>query len=477
MGKPLKALQTYQFRPLVHRQSRPRCKSSAISCFSAETRIFYSREVLICVSAFTVVFVACGLNFAYGVYQDLYEQMALEADTAFTGASQASISLIGTLSCAFMQIAAPVASAWLKRFSPRLVLIVSGALYLAACLMASYSVSLWQFTLTQGFLMGLGTCFAFTTAVTVTPCHYTARRGLAMGIILSGTGVGGLAIAPAVQAMNAKLGFRMTLRILGGVAAAVIWASSFLLDWDEVSKERLRVEAVTRPKSLAGRVLRIPLVDWKVAKSKAFVAQACGTTFHGAAYYVPLFYFSSFARTLGYSPAAGANFIAVNNACNALGKIVLGYIADRWVGRINMLVITICIATLGTASCWIPSALLNGGANSQGLFIAFSILFGTFASAYVSLFPAALVEIFGPAQYSSVNGLLYLLRGLGGLIGTPIGGELIRGSGMSMMPKGYWSSAVLVSAFLFACTVSVAWSWLEVRKTNKGLRRLDSSAP
>lgn len=400
--------------------------------------------------------------------------MAEQPDTPFTGATQASIGMIGTLSVAFMQIAAPLASAWLKRFSPRAVLLSSGAVYFTACMTASYSTQLWQFLLTQGFLLGLATCLAFTTAVTVSPTWFTARRGLAMGIILSGTGVGGLAMAPLIQALNAALGFRMVLRITGAIATSVIWGASFVLDWDDVSKARLKQENAASTQGLGARLFRIPLVNWRVARTKSFFAQACGTTFHGASYYIPLFYFSSYARTLHYSSAEGANFIAINNACNAIGKIVIGYIADRWVGRINMLVCVMVISTLGTSGCWIPSTLLNGGEGSRGLFIAFSILFGTFSSAYVSLFPTALVEIFGPAQYASVNGLLYMLRGLGGLAGTPISGVLIRSSGVSYLPKGYWSSAVLVSAFLAACTLSLAWSWYEVRRSHIGGTRRPS---
>jgi MFS family permease len=45
-------------------------------------------------------------------------------------------------------------------------------------------------------------------AVTIAPTWYGPRRGLAMGIILAGTGVGGLIWAPAITAMNKSLGFR-----------------------------------------------------------------------------------------------------------------------------------------------------------------------------------------------------------------------------------------------------------------------------
>jgi MFS family permease len=390
--------------------------------------------------------------------------MSQQPGNPFTGVSQSAIGLIGTLSVAFMQIGAPLASAWVKRFSPRVVLFSSGVLYLVACLSASYSTKLWHFMLTQGFLLGISSCLALITAVTVTPTWYTKRRGLAMGIVLSGTGIGGLVWAPAIQAMNDRLGFRVALRINGAVAIAVLTASTFVLDWDDASKARLKRENTLAKRTLLADLFQIPLVNWRVARSKAFVAQAIGTTFHGMAYYIPLFFFSSYAQSLNYSAVAGANFIAINNACNALGKIVIGFLADRYLGRINTLALTTLVSAVGTAAFWIPSTLTRGIPESRGLFIAFSITYGTFASAYVSLFPASLVELFGPAQYASVNGLLYMLRGFGGLAGAPLGAALIRGSPGATRQHAYWTPSILTASLLAAATAAVVWVLYEARK-------------
>ena len=369
-----------------------------------------------------------------------------------------------------MQIAAPVAAASLKRYSPRLVLALGGTLFFSACILASFSTQLWQFLLTQGFLLGLGTCLVFTTAVTITPTWYTAHRGLAMGIVLAGTGVGGLVWAPAIQTMNSTIGFRTGLRINGAIAAGIIAASTFVLDWDEASKQRLAQEKLARTSSSGNGLFQIPLVNWRIAKSKPFLAQALGAMFHGSGYYVPLFFFSAYARTLGYNSKEGATFIAVSNACNASGKIVIGYIADRWLGRTNALVLTTMVSALGTIVFWLPSTLVDMRASSRGLFITYSLVYGLFASAYVSLFPASLVEMFGPAHYASINGIIYMVRGLGGLFGTPIAGLLIRKSGVPFMPKAYWTSALLVSVFTSGATLAVCWAWVELRRKQGGPR-------
>lgn len=153
-----------------------------------------------------------------------------------------------------------------------------------------------------------------------------------------------------------------------------------------------------------------------------------------------------------------------NNACNAIGKIGLGVLADRF-GRINMLLITTAISAVASFVFWMPSTLLGAHdlAAGRGLFVTYSIMYGTFASAYVSLFPAALVEIFGPQNFASVNGILYMARGLGTLAGTPSAGATVHSGSHMVAPSAYFGMATMISALLLAASVGVVW----VRWENK----------
>ena len=64
----------------------------------------------------------------------------------------------------------------------------------------------------------------------------------------------------------------------------------------------------------------------------------------------------------------------------------------------------------------------------KDLFAAYVVLYSVTAGAYVSLFPTVLAELFGIQHFASFNGLLYMLRGFGTLVGTPGAGALIRNS-------------------------------------------------
>ncbi|RSL58790.1 hypothetical protein CEP53_006046 [Fusarium sp. AF-6] len=427
------------------------------------------KSIIMVVSSFTIVFTCCGLNFAFGVYQALYEAMALKPNTPFTGASPAQIDLIGTLSISLMTMGAPFIVAWAKRFSPLRVSFVGGIVFGLSLILASFGTSLWHFTLSQGLLLGFGTCSSYMTAVTVAPTWFTTHRGLAMGIILSGTGVGGLVWAPALKACNDQIGFRNTLRLTGGVSFFLVTAASFAMAWEPRTRAQLRVVNAARV-SRADGIFNVPLVDLRVAKSQRFLAQALSAIFQAAAYYTPVFFFASYAATLGYSTTAGANFIAISNACNAVGKIVIGHAADR-IGRLNSLFMTTLLSAIVTLGFWLPSTLHGQTSSSQNLFITFTIFYGIFASAYISLFPASLVELFGPQNFASVNGVLYMVRGMATMIGTPVGGVLIRTSSTNIGPKAYERMSILVGTLMCAATVAVFWVRLEAMVGTDGKRK------
>ena len=300
-------------------------------------------------------------------------------------------------------------------------------------------------------------------AVTVTPTWFTARRGLGMGTILAGTGVGGVAWAPALRALISSLGFRNALRITGGTSFVLVLTSASILKWPESQMQRINAarSAATTPPSLKN-LFKVPLMNYHIARTRTFQAHAIGAIMQAAAYYTPVFFFASYARTLGYSASSAANFIALSNAFNAIGKVVIGYAADR-LGRLNTFLLTTAISAFTALALWLPSCLSGSEGDARNLFLAFAVLYGVFASAYVSLFPATLVESFGMQNFVGVNGVLYMLRGLATLVGTPVAGALIRGGGDGMkgMNKAYQNTAVMVGVLLAVASVAVVWVRVE----------------
>lgn len=337
------------------------------------TLTWHRQYLVILAAAFTINFAACGILFGFGIYQALYEKMALDGGTPFTGALPAQIDLIGTLSTALMTIAAPYAVSWTKCFGPRLVVASGGIVFGLACVLASFGQHLWHFQLSQGLLLGIGTCLSFLPSMTVAPTWFGRHKGIAMGIISSGTGFGGLVWAPSITACIKHFGFRNTLRLTGALATALVLAAASLLTWEPSMAVHLRSD--NTPALRLKIMTRLTLPTWKMVKRRAFIVLALGAAFQSAAYYTPVFFIASYARTLGYSDGDGANLTAGSNACNALGKIAVGLVADQ-IGWLNSFFLTTFISFAATLSLWLSSTLVSSHSEPLGrsLFVSFTIL-------------------------------------------------------------------------------------------------------
>ncbi|KAJ3576224.1 hypothetical protein NPX13_g3769 [Xylaria arbuscula] len=416
------------------------------------------RYAAILLSAFLINFTACGLLFGFGDYQALYESMILEEDTPFIGSSFALIDLIGTLSVSLMTIGAPITVTWAKHFKPRLVVYLGGLLFGLAHVLASFGTRLWHFQLAQGLLLGIGTCLSFIPSMTVAPSWFEENRGIAMGIISSGTGFGGLVWAPVLTASFDQLGFRNTLRLTGSLATLLICASGSFLDWEPSMAAHMRAEQGSA--SRLKRSFSIPLPTWKMSGKREFVAQALSTIFQSAAYYIPVFFIASYAKALGYNSSGGANLTAISNATNAIGKVAVGFIADR-MGRLNSFFITTFLTATVTLGLWVPSTLSSSSQSSNHLFISFTVLYGLFASAYISLFPAALIELFSLKDFPQIAGVMYLLQGSATLVGTPVAGALVGNYSADRSSRDYLPMAALVGALMLAASAAAGWVRME----------------
>lgn len=407
------------------------------------------------------MFMTCALIFAYGVYQAIYEAMAKDTSTPFTGTSSAIISLIGTLSIALMSMGGPFVMTWAKLYGAQRVIMAGGIVLGLGCILASLSERVWEFALTQGLLVGIGTCMAYVPTMSVAPTWFDKRRGLAMGIVISGSACGGMIWPPVLRAITSHLGFRNALRISGCLVIFFVPLAGYTLRWEPSFRDKLQAQMAGLSKTTGW--IKVPLVNWEVARSKKFVSQALGCFLQSTGYSTPLFFYAAYARALGYDSAMADNFITWSNASNFVSRIVIGYAADKC-GRLNVLFLTTIMSTVAVFAFWLPSTF--GGdtvslSAADVLFILFAIVYGCFGSAYISLFPASLIELFGVQHFTSVNGALYLIRGIGALLGTPLTGLLVpRQTALSSIAS-YERATITVGALMFAASLATLWVRIE----------------
>jgi MFS family permease len=170
------------------------------------------------------------------------------------------------------------------------------------------------------------------------------------------------------------------------------------------------------------------------------------------------------------------------------GKVMLGWTADRY-GRLNVLWACTTMSAISVFCLWAPASIgaVSNELTKRALFVTYVILYGITSGTYVSLFPPVLFDLVGPVSrpdhcyrptllkspywtfthyqqyFSSVNGALYFLRGIGTLVGTPSAGALIKGGRRSgaASPEGFLHAIIMTGLLLAASAVCVGWVRVE----------------
>jgi len=103
------------------------------------------------------------------------------------------------------------------RFGPKVVIPV-GTIILAICLaLTSRAQSLWEFYIVYGVLAGAGvSLLAFSSHSAFIPKWFARKRGLALGIAMSGIGFGMLFLVPLAEKSITTYGWRTTYLFLSG---------------------------------------------------------------------------------------------------------------------------------------------------------------------------------------------------------------------------------------------------------------------
>jgi MFS family permease len=162
-------------------------------------------------------------------------------------------------------------------FRPTIVLGI--AIQILGIFALSGATKYWQFLLTQGFCTGLGGGIFFVPIMGLCSTYFSTHRGVAIGIITTGTSAGGIVYSVIVRQLLGKIGFGWTVRVLGFMnVASLLVVIAFM-------KPRL-------PPRKTG-----PLIDPDALRDVAYCLHALGMCFIIPPVYC-VFYYVSPTRSL-----------------------------------------------------------------------------------------------------------------------------------------------------------------------------------
>ncbi|TGO30927.1 hypothetical protein BPAE_0002g00170 [Botrytis paeoniae] len=407
------------------------------------------RRITILISSFLTICITIGLNQSYGVFQSYYISEAQTMLPKSTRNEGALVAFVGTLGSGLTWAGSVVVNPMMARLGMKgsKHICMMGVAFMSLGIgLASVCKEVWQLLLTQGLLYGIGSSFFYYPILSIAPEYFTTHRGSAMGFILSGAGIGGLAFSPLIRFLLTSIGPRWTLRLLSFLVLIIA----------------LPIAATAAPSRFIGR--RQTHVDLKLAIKPAFIFSVGAGFLQAGGNGLPLTFLAEYSVALGYTSAFGATLLAVSNGINSISRVMTGFAGDRF-GRQNTLILTVILCVISVLGFWLGSTTANG---NKALWLLFVIFYGVAGGGYNALFPTTVAEVFGLQAYASVNGFIYFVRGLGTMLGSPVGGKILGESKLGNYRSVILFDAALLSGATF-CVIAVrffdsvekrSWKWI-----------------
>ncbi|KAG0057405.1 hypothetical protein BGZ83_010864 [Gryganskiella cystojenkinii] len=315
-------------------------------------------------------------EFIFGVFEQEYSLM-------FPGASPSSIALIGTIGTSTTYLVGFLSGSCSDRWGYRVTAGVGTLLMTLALILASFSTALWHYYFSQGILFGIGASLTYFSAVAAPTHWFKRKRGLAMGIAASGSGLGGFFLAPLSQYLVDQLGLHWTLRILGLYCLAVCGSAALLLfEHDRPERELRRLE-LDRLRSQTKTTFRIPAFskEWVFAMLVAFQFLL------SMAYLTPIYFVELYSTHIGLSKQMGASINGWFNGASFMARILSGILAD-FIATDVVLLLCIWTNALSVLVVWTF-------AKSFPLYLLFAIIYGISFSGTSTVTPVMVADYYG----------------------------------------------------------------------------------
>lgn len=372
---------------------------------------------IVLAAAFTMHMVYAGGHFSFGVF---LKPMAAEMDWS-RGTAAFAYTLLWWVSAP-----ATFVLGWLSdRTGPRKILVFGGIIFGLGIFLSSTVESLWEFYLYFGVLGGIGRAAARAPLLSAVFQSFTKRKGLAVGLTLSGTGIGTLIFPFLARYIMSVSSWRLAYVVMGLVIWGILIPVAFLISKPrpgEVEPGRAQGEQKGLDTDAVG-ILGSPDKEWTVAevlKNRVFwiflgTGLACCVS-----HSFPLAHIVAYASDRGLSEFTAASILGALGISASAGRLIWGATSDRIGGRKTV----ICCIALQTSMMFLVAF-----ANDLWSFYLFAVAFGLFYGGVLPLYAVVSRELFGMRRFGAVYGMHSFVTSIGMGLGGVIGGYIFDYSG------------------------------------------------
>ncbi|RYP49869.1 hypothetical protein DL768_004485 [Monosporascus sp. mg162] len=309
------------------------------------------------------LFVSFGWVNCVGIFQDYYQANQLSQY------SPSEIAWIPSLQLFFMVFMGLIVGKILDDHGPAIPLLFGTFLHVIGLILTSLSSTYAQILLSQAVLSAIGASMVFYPAFNCVSTWFMKKRGMAIGLVVMGSSVGGVIFPIMLIHLIPTIGFAWAIRTCAFlILALLIFANSTV---------RSRVDPVKRPFVLTAFFTPLREIPFTLTTAAIF--------FFYWGMFLPLTYIVVEAVAQGM-PLTLANYLVpILNGASIIGRTVPNALADK-VGHFNMMILMSAFTTILILGVWLP---ISGQAAS----IAFAVFYGISSGAGIGLAPVLIHQI------------------------------------------------------------------------------------
>lgn len=332
------------------------------------------------------------------------------------GLGRGSFTIYYSLMTASGAFSIPFHGQIINKKGVRGILTVS-AFWIAAGLFGfSLSTKLWMFYAVAAFMGIFGTSFLSLCAnVIVQQAYSSVRASSLLGLVMSGSGVGGMILSMVMPGFIENFGWRTGYRLLGICWLVLVLGALLLLGniqlIGSVGKRHTPVDGMTRDEAMKSPKLYLLVAVIFILSAACGIQQQIPSVLGG----------------FGYGTAQVSTMMSFFTAALAVGKILQGILYSR-LGPARGGYIIIAVFGLSFVLLCFPGM-------AYPALVALAVGMGC----VTTLMPIVTRFVFGAREYAAIWSILSTASSIGTLIATPL-------FGMAYDATGSYTPAMAVSA-------------------------------
>lgn len=365
--------------------------------------------------AWTVVFGSfLGLIPVFGLLNSIGSIQTYISSNQLNGTSGSVTGWIFSIYLAIAGYGCVFSGTLFDRLGRTFPMLVGTVLYSVGLFTTAECTTVYQFILSFGVCVGLGTALNMTPLIGCVSHFFYKKRAIATGIATIGGSVGGIFMPIMLRKLYVNVGYKWAIRILAFICTSCL-LSSYLLTKERLPKDE---EYKKMPFSKQLTSYFTSSIDIKSLRDKRFLFCVLAILFSEMSLTTALTYLPQYAMAQGVSEDNSYLLVTLMNVVGIFGRFIPNLFADKY-GRFNIMIITSVVATFLCLVLWLPFGKYHA------VLYTFCMSFSFFTSSIFSLTPVCLSQICKTNQFGARFSTMYFCVSFGNLVSVPIAGAII----------------------------------------------------